>query len=106
VLNYLRQFPERRDQNAHTRRIDEQIDPTTVIVRGKTDVSGRLGKCIPIGEWRDSAYRVRRNLLTEWGGVSSNDGYIQRAVPYRLLDPERFYNWFNRQNIPLVRMNN
>ena len=35
-----------------------------------------------LGEWRDRAYRVRKDLLKTWGGLSVNDGYIQRsAVP-------------------------
>ena len=44
--------------------------------------SGRFDRCIPIGEWRSGAYRVRQEVLDAWGGLSVKDGFIQRsAVP-------------------------
>ena len=91
--------------NAHTRRVEHR--GTDVIVRAEPSTSGRLKRCIPIGEWRDKAYRVRRDLLEAWGGLSSRDGYVQRsAVPPRLLDPARFVSWLATQNPEFVSVNN
>lgn len=96
---------ERWSENAHTRRILH--DSAEIIVRAKKNVSGRLGKCIPIGEWRDRAYRVKKNISDRWGGLSVTDGYIQRsAVPPSFLDADRFYEWFLGQNIELISRNN
>jgi hypothetical protein len=66
-----------------------------------------LERCIPIGEYRDNAYRVRRDVLEEWGGLGVKDGYIQRsgALP-AFTDPKRFYAWFKKQQPTLVRKNN
>jgi hypothetical protein len=96
---------ERWNENAHTRRLVR--GSTDIVVRARKDVSGRLARCLPIGEWRMRAYRVRCDILGEWGGLSVNDGYIQRsAVPPLFLDPEQFYTWFLRQNVQLVQDNN
>lgn len=91
-------------ENAHTRRTGGEDD---VIVRAQPGVSGRLTRCTPIGEFRDRAYRVRKDLLKEWGGLGVKDGYIQRsgALP-AFTDPERFHAWFKRQEPELVRGNN
>ena len=84
-------------ENAHTRRSDR--NSTDIIIRGDPARSGRLRSCIPIGEWRDRSYRVRRDLLREWGGLSCRNGFIQRsAVPPMFIAPERFLAWFERQN--------
>jgi hypothetical protein len=53
--------------NAHTRRTHRE--PSDVIVRAKRGSSGRLRECIPIGEFRDRAYRVEKGILAEWGGT-------------------------------------
>lgn len=91
-------------KNAHTRRF---FDSTDWIVIGKPCYSGRLERCIPIGEWRNSAYRIRPDLLETWGSLSASDGYIQRsAVLPCITDASRFYAWFEKQNIPLVAANN
>lgn len=91
--------------NAHTRRLAHRGDD--VIVRGVPKESGRLRRCLPIGEWRDKAYRVRRELLDEWGDLSCKNGFIQRsAVPPRLLDPVRFLAWFESQSPELIAANN
>ena len=86
-----------RDINAHSRRV---LDPAAmdVIVRGRAGVSGRLQKCLPIGEYRDRAYRLTKDIMDEWGGLSNKDGYLQRSgsLP-RLLDPPRFIRWLDRQ---------
>src|SRR6266566_1269620 len=41
-----------------------------LIVLGCPGRSGRLRRCLPIGEYRNGAYRVRRDLLELWGGLS------------------------------------
>ena len=85
--------PDRWGENAHTRRQD--ISCRDVIVRAKQGVYGQLERCIPIGEYRDNAYRVKKNLLEMWGGLSVKDGYIQRsAVPPYFQDAARFFQWF------------
>jgi hypothetical protein len=91
-------------ENAHTRREGGEDD---VVVRAQPKVSGRLTRCIPIGEYRDKSYRVRKDLLQEWGGLGVKDGFIQRsgALP-AFTDPKRFYAWFKRQKPELVRRNN
>lgn len=91
--------------NAHTRCVDREA--TDVIVRAKAGPSGRLERCIPIGEFRHRAYRVRRDLLAAWGGLSCRDGYLQRsAVLPSLLRPERFMTWFRDQDPTLISANN
>jgi hypothetical protein len=66
-----------------------------------------LERCIPIGEWRDRAYRVRKDLLEAWGGLSVKNGYVQRsAVPPVFDNAKRFYDWFKRQSVQLVNRNN
>lgn len=95
----------RRDENAHTRKL--KLGDTDIVVRGKPGVSGRLERLIPIGDYRDRAYRVRKDLLKAWGGMSVNDGYIQRSArPPRFIKSERFMNWFQKQHPQLIEMNN
>jgi putative DNA base modification enzyme with NMAD domain len=95
----------RWNENAHTRRSEHR--PRDVIVRGDRRMSGRLRTCLPIGEFRDRAYRVTRDVLDTWGGLSCRDGYLQRsAVPPRILDPVRFLAWFERCRPQLVSANN
>lgn len=95
-----------RDSNAHSRRV-LAADADDVVVIGRAGGSGRLRRCLPIGEWRDGAYRVRRDLLTAWGGLSVNDGWIQRSARLpRFLDPDRFRAWFLAQRPELVAANN
>jgi hypothetical protein len=95
-----------RNCNAHSRRVLDAA-ATDIVVRGRPEGSGRLERCLPIGEYRDGAYRVRRDLLEEWGGLSVKDGYLQRSgrLP-RFLDEERFVAWLERQGSRLLRANN
>jgi Nucleotide modification associated domain 3 len=94
-----------RGRNAHTRK--EKVGRPDIVVTAKPGVSGRLERCIPIGEWRDRAYRVRRDILKAWGGLSVKDGYIQRsAVPPTFRDARRFYEWFSQQSVRLMNRNN
>jgi hypothetical protein len=98
--------PSRRwGENAHTRRL--QPSPTEIVVRGVPGRSGRLARYIAIGEWRAGAYRVRRELLDAWGGLSVKDGFIQRSArPPRFLDARRFQEWLDQQGVALMRQNN
>jgi hypothetical protein len=96
---------ERRHENAHTRWTP--ISENDIVVRGKRGLSGRLDRGIPIGEWRDNAYRVCRHIEDAWGGLTVKNGYIQRsAVPPMFLNAEKFYGWFEQQGITLVERNN
>lgn len=95
----------RRHENAHTRWTT--ISENDVIVRGKRGVSGRLDRCIPMGEWRERAYRVCRPIEDAWGGIVVKNGYIQRsAAPPVFRDARRFYRWFQQQRVMLLRRNN
>ncbi len=95
----------RWSENAHTRCTDRE--DKDVVVRAVPGSSGRLKKCIPIGEFRDRAYRVDRGILAEWGGLSCRNGYLQRsAVLPTLLDPRRFMKWFESQSPELISSNN
>lgn len=95
----------RWQENAHTRKL--KIGGPDIVVRAKKGVSGRLSQCIPIGEWRNGAYRVRKKLLKKWGGLTVKDGFIQRSArPPLFLKPKKFYRWFLRQNIELTARNN
>jgi hypothetical protein len=95
-----------RDMNAHSRRT---LAPGAqdLIVVGRHAVSGRLRTCLPIGEYRNGAYRVRRDLLGLWGGLSVKDGYLQRSARLpRLLDPPRFLDWLRMHEPSLMPANN
>lgn len=95
-----------RDINAHSRRV---LKPGAqdLVIRGRPGVSGRLERCLPFGEYRDRAYRVRRDLLEEWGGLSVKDGYVQRSARLpRFLDPDRFLRWLGKQGPVLKPHNN
>jgi hypothetical protein len=90
--------------NAHTRRIPED---SAIVVRARPKVSGRLERCIPIGEYRDRAYRVRLNVLRDWGGLSVKDGYLQRSARLPVFtNPDKFYRWFNKLRPTLLKSNN
>lgn len=95
----------RWSENAHTRCVERES--SDVVVRAKPGSSGRLKQCIPIGEFRDRAYRVERGILADWGGLSCRDGYLQRSATLpTLLDPQRFMQWFGSQAPELVSSNN
>jgi hypothetical protein len=92
-------------ENAHTRK--RKMGEPDIIVRAKRGKSGRLERAIPIGEWRDGAYRVTNKVLADWGGLDVKDGFIQRSVsPPSFLKPEKFYDWFLKQGVPLFERNN
>ena len=105
VVRAIDVFTERRHENAHTRW--KTLSENDVVVRGRHRVSGRFDRCVPIGEWRDGAYRVRRDVESTWGGLTVKNGYIQRsAVPPEFIDARRFYNWFQEQGILFLERNN
>jgi hypothetical protein len=92
-------------ENAHVRK--QKSGATDIVVRAKAKVSGRFDRCIPIGEWRAGAHRVRQDVLDAWGGMSVKDGFIQRsAVPPALNKPEQFLAWFEKHKIQLLPRNN
>lgn len=102
------------DKNAHTRYpwVPSSDD---VIVKGQSDKSGRLEKCVEIGCYRCAAgkpqqrpcYRVDSRVLAAWGGLIISDGYLQRSARLpEFCDAERFYEWFLKHNIKLLSRNN
>jgi hypothetical protein len=95
-----------RNANAHSRRILAE-GAQDIIVRGNQQLSGRLERCLLVGEWRNRAYRVRPDLLEAWGGLSVKDGYLQRSARLpEFLDPVRFLDWFESKRPRLIRANN
>lgn len=93
------------DRNAHTRLLHKT--DSDVIVTGKPGMSGRFARYIDIGEFRNRSYRVRKPLLDAWGGLSVNDGWIQRSAnPPLFLDPDRFSRWLQEQKPELLAANN
>ena len=94
----------RWSENAHTRRFPSLDD---IVVRARAKVSGRLHKCIPIGEYRERAYRVKRELLEAWGDLTVRDGYLQRSARLPAFrDAVSFYQWFLENKTELVDRNN
>jgi hypothetical protein len=92
-------------ENAHTRRASPANQE--IVVRARRGISGRMERCIPIGDYRERAYRVWPELLTEWGGLSVTNGFLQRSgrLP-EFADAGKFFEWFQRQKVPLVQRNN
>ncbi len=93
-----------RYENAHTRRF--HIGNSDIIIRAQAGKSGRFSRFIPIGEFRNRAYRVRTEILELWGGLSVKDGFIQRSArPPHFLNPAKFYDWLHKQNVTLNKDN-
>lgn len=92
-------------ENAHVRKVTRC--ETDIVVRAKPRVSGRFDQCVPIGEWRAGAYRVRRDVLRAWGGLSVKDGFIQRsAVPPAFNRPRQFLGWLKKHGVRCIPRNN
>lgn len=105
VVRVTRVLPEQRYENAHVRWT--KTCKTDIVIRAKPGVSGRFDRCIPIGEWRDGAYRVRQDMLNAWGGLSVKNGFIQRsAVPPPFANPAQFLKWFQKQPVEIIARNN
>jgi hypothetical protein len=91
-------------ENAHTRRMKNNGD---VVVRAAPEKSGRLAKFIPVGRYRDRAYRIDKSILKIWGGLDVQDGYIQRsAFLPEFTNPHSFLKWFSQQNPIFLNQNN
>jgi hypothetical protein len=98
--------PERYHENAHTRW--RSTKETDIIIRANParGKSGRLEKCIPIGEYRDGAYRLTKQLEKAWGGLEVKDGFLQRRVTPHFTAAKVFRKWFDQQNATLIHSNN
>lgn len=91
-------------ENAHTRR---RVNDGDVIVRAVRGKSGRLARCIVIGQYRDRAHRIDTEILNAWGGLSVKDGYIQRSARLpEFSQPQRFLVWLRAQKSTLITANN
>jgi len=96
--------PFEHDWNAHTRLLDRT--DTDIVVTGKPGLSGRFSRYLEIAEFRNRCYRVRQDLLEAWGGLSVNDGWIQRSAnPPLFLNPSRFAEWL-RPRLPKLQATN
>jgi len=92
--------------NAHTRRVLDRSGDD-IVVWGKPKVSGRFDRCIPVGEFRNRAYRVSFATLEAWGGLYVKNGYLQRSARLpEFKNADTFYNWFKRQGVGLIQRNN
>lgn len=68
--------------------------------------SGRFRRAIPIGEYRNGAYRVSNKILDAWGNIGVKDGFIQRSVcPPWFTKPEQFLKWLDFQQVELINNN-
>lgn len=104
VLSVHEVASERRAENAHTRKATP--GDGDIVVRAKHGLSGRCSRCVPIGERHGTNYYVRPDVLAEWGGLGVKNGYLTRSIkPPMLTDAPRFYEWWMRQSVPLVRSN-
>jgi putative DNA base modification enzyme with NMAD domain len=84
-------------RNAHTR-YGVGIESDDVVVFASNNLSGRLFYHVPIGFYSRGAWRIRPQLLREWGGVDIKGGYLQRgAKPPRFKKPDLFLRWFRKQ---------
>lgn len=103
---YAVRIPEKeRDINAHTRRV--LPGATDIVIRSQPEKSGRLKRCLPIGSYYDRAYRITPDILTEWGDLSTKNGYIQRSVRIpQVCDPNGFLRWWEKQAPVLIHENN
>lgn len=94
-------------RNAHTAWSDRKSNDVVVFGDTRRAQTGRLYRHIPIGYYRRLAWRVRKPLLSAWGGLDVKGGYIQRSffLP-RFLDPDLFLAWFDEQKPEFIRRNN
>jgi hypothetical protein len=101
----------RRHENAHTRRKYPRAD--NIVVRASPKLSGRLERCLPIGEYRSPigkphkgpSYHVRSSRVGKCGGLDME--YLQRSARLpQLSNAAKFYDWFQAQEIKLVARNN
>ena len=90
--------------NAHTR--VNSMNRDHWVVFANPDLSGRFSRAIPIGEFRDGAYRVTNELLYAWGGIGVKNGFIQRSVcPPWFSQPKQFLEWLELEQVQLINNN-
>jgi hypothetical protein len=88
--------------NSHTRW--KNVKAEDIVAFGKVGQSGLFERCLPIGEFRDRAYRVRRDVLTEWGDITVKNGWLQRSANLpEFKFPASFRKWLEKQHIRLDR---
>jgi hypothetical protein len=87
--------------NAHTRRC---LGDDDIVFRGKEGRSGRLTRCICIGEYRCGRYYLKSKIQEEW--QEPKPVYLQRSPHRALCHPERFWEWFEKQGAELKKENN
>jgi hypothetical protein len=91
-------------KNAHTRVIEKK--PDHWVVFANPSLSGRFSSAIPIGEFRNGSYRVKKEILDEWGDIGVKDGFIQRSVcPPWFTKPEQFLKWLETKQVKLINSN-
>ena len=91
-------------KNAHTR--IENMNMDHLVVYANPSLSGRFSSAIPIGEYRNGAYRVTKEILDVWGDIGVKDGFIQRSVcPPWFTKPEQFLRWLEAQPVKLLNSN-
>jgi len=97
------QIPDvRRLCNAHTRW--KTVQAEDIVAFGKEEQSGMFERCVPIGEFREGAYRVRKNVLEEWGDINVKNGWLQRSANLpEFKSPTTFKNWLGKRNVRLGR---
>lgn len=106
-------------KNAHTRvkeKIPDPLNPEYLkpghwnpdhwVVFANPSLSGRFRTAIPIGEFRNRSYRVKKEILDEWGDIGVKDGFIQRSIcPPWFTKPEQFLKWLESKQVELINSN-
>jgi len=91
-------------KNTHTR--VKKKNPDHWVVFANPSLSGKFSNAIPIGEFRNGAYRVKKEILDTWGDIDVKDGFIQRSVcPPWFTKPEQFLKWLDSQQVKLINSN-
>lgn len=91
-------------RNAHSRISD--MNSEHLVVFAQPEKSGRFENAIPIGELRNSAYRVTNETLGAWGGLKVKDGFIQRSVcPPWFSNASQFSKWLQTHRPRLIHNN-
>lgn len=90
--------------NAHSRITD--VNGDHLVVFAQPEYSGRFRTAIPIGEFRNGAYRVTNDTMNKWGGLDVKDGFIQRSVcPPWFTNTAKFTEWLHGQHPKLIHSN-
>lgn len=95
---------EELSRNAHSR--VAEVNQEHLVVIAQPEQSGRFEKAIPIGEYRNGAYRVAEAVSAEWGGLTVRDGFIQRSVcPPWFTNASKFAEWMRAKQVALIHNN-